>query len=334
MRPWILCLFLAALTARAQNNGTITGTVTDHDGVALAKAAVEAKNTATGAVFKTTSSESGAYALVQLPPGAYELSAVAPGMLPFQKPGVAVKAAETVRLNIRIEDFANLNTLGDGREFIASLIARHKTPSGPTPRASNGKPDLSGVWHGSLPVDPGKPELLPAAQAIVKERTGNGLRDFPFGHCLPNGVTLFGTFFPYRVVQTPKYLVMISEADGLNYRQVFLDGRSHPKDLEPTWMGHSIGRWEGDTLVVDTVGFNGKAWIDIDGHPFTEKTHIVARYRRPDLGHLEVELTINDPTAYAKPWIIKRVSDLAPNEEVQEFVCTENNKDLEHLVGK
>ena len=108
-----------------------------------------------------------------------------------------------------------------------------------------------------------------------------------------------------------------------------------PRTVDPTWMGHSIGHWEGDTLVVDSVGFNGRAWIDLEGHPFTEKTHITERWRRPDLGHLEVEFTIDDPSSYVKPWTIKRISDLAPKgEEVAEYICTENNKDVPHLVGK
>src|SRR2546422_4555651 len=136
------------------------------------------------------------------------------------------------------------------------------------------------------------------------------------------------------VKKTPGYMVIIAEHD-LPPRQIFLDGRSHPKNLDPTWMGHSIGHWEGDTLVVDSVGFNGRAWIDLEGHPFTEKTHITEHWRRPDLGHLEVEFTIDDPSSYVKPWTIKRISDLAPKgEEVAEYICTENNKDVPHLVGK
>jgi hypothetical protein len=127
---------------------------------------------------------------------------------------------------------------------------------------------------------------------------------------------------------------MIDENDVPGHRQVFLDGRSHPEDLQPTWMGHSVGKWEGDTLVVDTVGFNDKTWLSLETSPHTEKMHLTERFRRPDLGHLEVELIIADPEAYAKPWIMKRVSDLAPNEEVQEFICTENNRDVEHMVGK
>ncbi len=98
-------------------------------------------------------------------------------------------------------------------------------------------------------------------------------------------------------------------------------------------MGHSIGHWEGDTLVVDTTGFNDRSWLDPQGHPHTEQMHVIERMRRPDLGHLEIEFTIDDPGTYAKPWIIKRVADLDPDDDVGEYVC-ENNHDPEHMVGK
>jgi hypothetical protein len=329
-----LSLIFASVVV-AQNSATITGTVSDTDGVALAKAAVQAKNTATGAEYKTESASTGSYALARLPGGTYELLARVPGMLPFEQKNILVDAAQTLRLNIQLQDFLSLNTAGEDREFFAGMTTRHKTAAGPTPHMANGKPDFSGVWLGTLLQDAGKPELTPSAQALFKERIGNNMKDVPSSRCQPNGVTLYGIIFTYRVVQTPTYLVMIAEHDEPHYRQIFLDGREHPKDLAPTWLGHSIGRWEGDTLVVDTVGFNGQAWIDLEGHPFTEKTHITERYRRPDLGHLEVEFTIEDPSAYAKPWTIKRTSDLAPKaEEVQEYICTENNRDVTHLVGK
>src|SRR5207247_10057409 len=144
---------------------------------------------------------------------------------------------------------------------------------------------------------------------IVNVGVGNDLQGVPSACCEANGIRLFGVIFTYRVVQTPAYLVMIAEHDQPP-RQIFMDGRSHPKNLDPTWLGHSVGHWEGDTLVVDTVGFNGRAWIDLEGHPFTEKTHITERYRRPDLGHLEVEFTIDDPSTYVKQRNNKRISEL------------------------
>ena len=121
--------------------------------------------------------------------------------------------------------------------------------------------------------------------------------------------------------------------DVFSYRQIFLDGRDHSKDADPTWMGYSIGKWEGDTLVVDTAGFNDKSWSPMF-RPHTDKFHMIERFRRLDLGHLEIEVTIDDPGAYVKPWTIKRVSNLLPGDEIGEYICAENNQDVEHLVGK
>ncbi|PWU01935.1 MAG: hypothetical protein C5B51_21855 [Terriglobia bacterium] len=150
---------------------------------------------------------------------------------------------------------------------------------------------------------------------------------------MTRGVTAAGALFPYKLVQSPTLLIMLFEDDIPSHRQVFLDGRSHPKDPNPSWMGHSVGHWEDDTLVIDTVGFNDRSWLDPQGHAHTEKMRITERFRRPDLGHLEIEFTIDDPGAYAKPWTMKRISELDSGDEIGEYVC-ENNKDPEHMVGK
>jgi len=115
-------------------------------------------------------------------------------------------------------------------------------------------------------------------------------------------------------------------------RQVFLDGRGHPENLQPTWLGHSIGKWEKDTLVIDSRGFNDKGWLE-GAKPQTEQLHVIERYRRVDYGHIQLEITIDDPGAYAKPWKIRRILNLAVGDDVQEYVCNENNK-TEHFVGR
>src|SRR3989442_9925271 len=282
-------LVLSASALLAQNSGTITGTVTDVYGGGLGKAAIQATNVASKALYKAESSATGAYTLAQLPAGTYDLSATVPGMVRFDQKNIAVSAAQTVRLNIKVGDFS-LSTVGEDRQFFEGLTTRHKTPAGPTPRTANGKPDLSGVWLGTFLQDSGKPELTPSAQAIVNERAANHLKDVPSSRCQPNGITLFGGIFTYRVVQTPDYLVMIAEHDQPP-RQIFMDGRSHPKNLDPTWLGHSIGHWEGETLVVDSVGFNGRAWNGLESQPFSQRTPITARYTRPTPGHLEGRFT-------------------------------------------
>jgi hypothetical protein len=328
-----IAVFLSISAAFAQSAGTITGTVYDVDDVAVANAPVQVTNKSTNEFLKTTSSQTGAYTLPQLPSGTYDLSIAALGFNPYVQQNVTVGKAQTVRVDVRLVDY-QFGTLGDGREFRIALLSAHPTPSGAAPRTQNGKPDFSGVWYAQRPVDPGTPEPLPWAQALLRERAANNAKDAPGAHCLPRGITNAGALFPYRLVQTPTLLIMLFEDDIPSHRQVFLDGRSHPKDMDPRWMGHSVGHWEGETLVIDTVGFDDRSWITNQGHPHTEKMHVVERFRRPDLGHLEIEFTIDDPATYAKPWIMKRVSDLDTTDEVGEYVCTENNKDVEHMVGK
>ncbi len=190
------------------------------------------------------------------------------------------------------------------------------------------------MWWAQDTVDPGKAELTPRAAAIKKERDDNFAKDFPQSFCRPLGVLFTNVLTSvWRAVHQPGYMVTISEGDTPGFRQFFLDGRSHPKDLGPTWTGHSVGRWDGDTLVVDTVGFNDKSWLP-GNVPHTEKMHLTERYRRPELGRLEIEFTIDDPDTFVRPWVVKRTADLAPAEEVIESVCTENERDRAHIVGK
>ena len=167
--------------------------------------------------------------------------------------------------------------------------------------------------------------MLPWAAALTRERIENHLNDAPSARCLPMGVSLLGPIVT-KSVQTAAVLVVIQEAPGGGAIQVFLDGRDHPPNLEPTWRGHSIGRWDGDTLVVDTVGFNDQGWLDGTGHPRTEKLHVIDRIRRIDFGHLEIETTIDDPGTFVQKWTQRRRAILAPGEEIREFICEENNQ--------
>lgn len=328
------CGFVAALTAPpafAQNTGAITGTVAGLGGDAVVNARIRATDTATQKLYSTTSSEKGVYTLAQLPTGTYDLAIAVPGFNDYSQKNLVVAAGQTLRFDIRLIEY-QLDTLGDGRDFRLSLLTPHPTPAGPAPRAPDGKPDLTGVWYAQRTVDPGKPDPLPWADALQRERAANNSKDAPGAHCLPRGLTNAGALFPFKLVLTPTLLVMLFEDDTPSHRQVFLDGRGHPKDDNPSWMGHSIGHWEGDTLVVDTVGFNDQTWLDAIGHPHTEMLHITERLHRVDLGHLEIEFTIEDTATYAKPWVIKRVADLDMKDDVGEYVCID--RDAQHLVGK
>ena len=204
-------------------------------------------------------------------------------------------------------------------------------PTGPTPKSLDGHVDLSGVWGPTKSVEAGKPNLLPWAAAKLKERFENNMKDIPTSHCLPWGPT-FDVPVTFKFIQTPKTIIVLTE-DVFSYRQIHMDGRAHPKDADPTWMGHSVGRWEGDTFVVDTTGFNDKSWTPMP-YPHTEKLHLVERIRRPDLGHIEIETTVEDPDTYAAPWTFKVASTLLPSEEIGEYICAENNQYIGHDVGK
>jgi hypothetical protein len=218
----------------------------------------------------------------------------------------------------------------------AKAKAKAKGPSGPAPRFQDGTPDLSGVWTGGGPgnlvraLKPGDSiNMLPWAEKVLKERQS---KDDPEANCLPAGIPRMAPY-PWKILQTPTHYFIIYEGNIHSYRQIFVDGRKHPEDPNPTWYGHSIGHWEGDTLVVDTVGFNDRFWFDFDGHPHTEQLHIVERYRRTDLGTLSMEILIDDPGAYAKPFTLLTTARLLPGAELMEYICQENNTNVEHIQG-
>jgi hypothetical protein len=190
------------------------------------------------------------------------------------------------------------------------------------PRTAGGKVDLSGVWivNGSnnLPADPA---YLPDAKKKWAENKANLTKNDPAAACLPNGVVRI-TKLPYKIVQTPKLIVLLSEGNTHSYRRFFLDGRPHNLDLDPeSWTGDSIAHWDGDTLVVDTIGFNDKSWLDDTGKPHSEALHVIERYDRPDFNHLQVRYTVEDKKAMSKPLIFTRVFNLAPNRDLKEYFC-------------
>jgi hypothetical protein len=316
------------LAVFGQSTGSISGKVVDDFGEPVAAASVVVRNGAKQE-FKTTSSATGEYRLEKLPAGSYDVTVTALQMQPYGQKGVAVDAARTLGLDVALRPTPNqLGTLGDGDRFSATFNAarRKAPPSGPTPRLPDGKPDLFGYWSAGAGPKSESPQPRPWAEAIRKEREANNGRDSPTARCLPGGVILNAG--NGKFVQTSALLVIM----GGTPRQIYLDGRPHPKDPNPTWLGHSIGHWDGDTLVVDTIGFNGLAWYE-RGLPATEDLHVIERYRRPDLGHLELEMTVEDPAVLERPWTTKRVSNLDPDGDFEENIC-ENEKDYQHMVGK
>ena len=215
--------------------------------------------------------------------------------------------------------------------------------SAPLPRTKDGKPDITGIWmpNGlkyliSIAADL-KPEEVPFqpwAAALYKERRENQGRDDPNNKCLPSGVPeKDAVTSPFKIMQFPGETVILYESRTI-FREIFTDGRSLPNDPNPTWQGYSIGRWEGDDFVVETNGLNDKIWMDTNGHPITEAAHITERFRRHDYGHMDIQITIDDPKAYTKPWTITENPSLLADTDLLESVCEENNKDARHIVGK
>ena len=211
--------------------------------------------------------------------------------------------------------------------------------SAPAPKMPDGKPDLSGVWEHLNSRDAAyylkgiDIPWRPWAEALFKERTGNNQKDNPESQCMPRGVPKADAFDIHKVVQAPGLILILYEYQT-TFRQIFTDGRALPQDPNPTWMGYSVGHWEGDTLVVESNGFNGKAWLSGQGNPTTDALHLTERMRRSDFGHMDIQITIDDPKAYTKPWTAELHPELIPDTDLLEFVCNENERDLRHLVGK
>jgi len=221
--------------------------------------------------------------------------------------------------------------------------------SAPPPRSADGKPDFSGTWEsdygyfGDLArgLKPDEVVMQPWAEALVKQHESVLHGDDLLVQCLPEGVPRInmsasrGMPHPFKIVQTPALVVLLYETSGnQTFRQVFLDGRPLPKDPQPTWLGYSVGRWDGDALVIDTTGFNGRAWIDTGkGHPQTEEARVTERITRPDFGHLQIQITIDDPKVFLKPWTAKVPIHLLPDTDLIETFC-ENEKDHTHMNAK
>jgi hypothetical protein len=247
-----------------------------------------------------------------------------------------------------------------------SDLSLPRTPDGKpnlsasTPKAPDGKPDLSGIWTPELDpnaLPPGattvesitgfvppryfvditsgmKPEdvaMTPWATDLLQKRQASAGKDDPAAHCKPPGVPAISAApLPYKIVQTPKLVLILYEGETV-YRQIFLDVRRPVEDPQPRFMGYSTGKWEGDTLVVDTVGLTDKGALDARGHPHSDGLHLTERFRRLDVGNLEIAITIDDPKAYAKPLKYTLKASLVPDEDLLEYFCTQNEKDVQHF---
>jgi hypothetical protein len=227
----------------------------------------------------------------------------------------------------------------------------------PAPKTAEGKPDFSGIWAPSRQIVlssregqgvPGRPSgpfwdlnalvegglpYQPWAKELRDKRWTDYGKDNPDVGCFPLGILQDLTHqFPHRVVQTPTYLAILMERN-FSFRQIFIDGRPLPEDPNPAWNGYSTAHWERDALVVESNGFRDGLWADYLGSPLTDQAKITERFRRPTFGSIEVEVTVNDPKAYTKPWTVKLAWQLVLGTELMEYVCIENEKDLGHMKG-
>jgi hypothetical protein len=242
----------------------------------------------------------------------------------------------------------------------------------PAPRTADGKPDLSGIWEyrgrsgapagfggapsGRPPEPPPEPPssgppaatffnigagfkeglpLTPWAAGLLKQRMADNSKDNPDAHCLPLGLMQLHTHpQPRKIIQTPGVIVILYEAQA-GVRQIFTDGRPLPgNDPQPWWYGYSAGKWDGDALVAETTGFRDDVWLDVNGSPLTNTGKLTERFRRVNYGSLEIEVTVEDPKVYTKPFTVKVNQRIMPDTELIEFICTENDRSGPHLVGK
>ena len=248
--------------------------------------------------------------------------------------------------------------------------ATPRTPDGKPNLAAkaprtNGKPDLSGIWlpegapreqlarffkdgvNGLGEYDPPiyflnmlndfpfeNPPMTPSAAAIFRARAASMGADSPPVYCRPWGMPMVDTLpSPYKIAQTPGVTYILYE-ENMSHRQIYTDGRKHTPDPQPTWLGYSVGKWEGDAFVVDTVGFNDVSWLDAIGHPHSEALHLTERFHRLDFGHTELQITVDDPKSYTKVFTVKINLKLLPDTDLIESFCAENEKDVQHLNAK
>ena len=225
---------------------------------------------------------------------------------------------------------AGIPRLPDGKPNLAAPVPKHAT----------GKPVLAGLWRPSpgmvgdiaRNLKPGEVPYQPWAEALFKERRATSSKDDPTANCIVGGVPrsdLVG--YPFKILEVPGMVVILYEAVH-SYRQIFTDGRAFPADMNPTWFGTPIGHWEGDTLVVETRGFNDKGWLDNGGKPATDQLKVTERFIRKDFGNMDIEITIDDPKAYTKPWTVTQPLAFQADTELLEYICNENNRyfDLVH----
>ncbi|MGE0115752.1 MAG: carboxypeptidase-like regulatory domain-containing protein [Steroidobacteraceae bacterium] len=320
------------MTWAKETPGAITGKLVDPDNRVVVTGVdginVMLKNTTTGTIVASKITDGG-YFMKDVPTGIYDVDIPIPccTYARYQQKGLLIKPGETLHLDFHVGWGISIGTIGDDPiQLAADMRAKTKNPNAPAPRTADGKPDLSGVWtmmtdptanRPPLPMQPWAAEMLQKLQQINKYNAGT--------FCMPQAAipTLSGRH--YKFIQTPKIIVQLTEYMTPGHRQIFMEGRKHPdlNEWNPAWYGHSIGYWEGDTLVVDTIGYN-EVTPGFGVH--SEKLHTIERYRRTHYGTLDIEVTADDSAAWTAPYHLRYAAGLAEGEEILEFVCAEDNE--------
>ncbi len=316
--------FLLSVPALAKDTGVISGEVRDPAGKLLINYPVRARLTGSESDARTFTDENGHYELSGLPEGYYQVS-VNPLCCydSFEAKGIAISSVSPVTLLIKLAPSSFLDPPSDaGPELSLEILRRRVLPPDRMPRRPDGKPDLSGLWLWRAPLFPDKPVLTAAASEMMAKRKANDFVNSPTAACLPSPAWIgFAQSVEInRFVQSDNILAILFEG-APGFRQVFLNGSAGAGGA--AWMGHSVGHWRGDTLVVETTGFNARGWNWT--YPRSEKMTMVEEHARISLSTIKTKLTITDPDMLQKPWVQEYSWELVPQEELLEYVC-ENNR--------
>jgi hypothetical protein len=318
-------------------SGSLNARLVDPNGTVISNlesVTLTMTNKATGDVKSLSLPASGTFTLGGLAAGNYDL------IVPigccmytrYEQQNIRIDAGKETKLDLPVTWGMNLGTIGDDPVQLANdMRVAAGVVTGPTPRMPDGKPDFSGFWT-NYPAPPGQAPRLPPMQpwaAEMQQQLQKVNTQNAGAYCLPQHAVPIALGFPYKIYQSKDALVSLSEFVTPGWRQVFMDGRPHPAadEWNPAWLGHSTGKWEGDTLVIDTVGFNE---ITPGFAVHSEKLHVIERWRRPSRARFEVEITATDPEAWTGEYKTSFAASLIPNQEVLEFICAENNQDVNH----
>jgi len=322
------CIALIPYFAYSQNNaGSISGNLIDPNGsiVTGLSSAITLTSIESSVVYEADVTLEGQYIISNVTPGLYNLNFPISCCMyrTYGQENVEITARQDLQLNLNLEWHINLGTIGDDPGMLAEdMISQSGDLSGPTPRMPDGKPDFSGNWY-NVPtrIAQAPAPLQPWAEDIQEQLRALGQQGSA-SYCLPQSAVISSLIFPYKIVQTDELIVQLIEFVTPGFRQIFLDGRTQPDIWNPSWYGHSVGYWEGDTLVVESSGFNE---ITPGFGVHTEGLTITERYTRPQNDLLLIKITAEDPEAYTEAWTRSYEARLIEGQEILEFVCAEGN---------